>query len=78
MVGICQLCTWRDAPFELLDIGPNQAVLHFIGDDHEIASELGLTQVDYCVWRTIASRSELGELRVETMRLGVQGVFGSA
>ena len=78
VVRIRQLCTWRDAPFELLDIGPNQAVLYFIGDDHGIASELGLTQVDYCTWRTIASRSELSEIRIETTNLGVQGVFGSA
>ncbi len=78
VMRIRQLCTWRSAPFELLDVGPNQAVLHFIGDDHEIASELGLTQVDYCVWRAIASRSELSEIRIETTNLGVQGVFGSA
>jgi hypothetical protein len=39
---------------------------------------LGLTQVDYCVWRALAPRSELSEIRIETTNLGIQGVFGSA
>lgn len=60
-----QLCTWRDAPFELVDLGPQEAVLHFLGENYEVAEALGLVEVDYRVWRVVVPRAELVDVRPE-------------
>ncbi|OZM70856.1 hypothetical protein CFN78_23390 [Amycolatopsis antarctica] len=68
-----QLCAWRGAAFELVDLGPQEAVVHFLGQNYEVAEQLGLTEVDYRIWRTIVPRSELTDVRPEVrpVRRGV-------
>lgn len=60
-----QLCTWRGQPFELVDLGPQNGVLHYLGENYEVATNLGLSEVDYRVWRTTVARTELTDVRPE-------------
>lgn len=57
--------TWQGLPVELIESGPNQAVVHYLGDDGQHASDLGLAEVDYRVWRGSMPRSELGDVQQE-------------
>lgn len=71
-----QLCTWRDAPFEVLDAGGDHAVLNFLGENYQTASALGLVEVDYRLWRTVARASELTDAREEQTEIPPQGMYG--
>jgi hypothetical protein len=58
---------WHGLPVELVDAGPGQAVIHYIGKNGPRAADLGLAEVDYRVWRGCVPRTELvdvGERRV--------------
>lgn len=58
---------WHGLPVELVDSGPEWAVIHYIGKNGPRAADLGLAEVDYRVWRGCVPRTELadvGEQRV--------------
>jgi hypothetical protein len=58
---------WHGLPVELVDSGPEWAVIHYIGKNGRRAAELGLAEVDYRVWCGCVPRTELadvGEQRV--------------
>ncbi|HWM05881.1 MAG TPA: hypothetical protein VNP92_26360 [Actinophytocola sp.] len=69
------LCTWRGATFEVLGRGPDTAVLHLAVEDYLTARELGLVEVDYRVWRTIAPAAELTDVRTDAQPVPVEGVL---
>jgi hypothetical protein len=50
---------WHGLPVELVDSEPEQAVIHYIGQNGPRAADLGLAEVDYRVWRGCVPRSEL-------------------
>lgn len=62
--------TWHGLPVELVECGPNQAVVHYLGDDGQRATELGLAEVDYRVWQGVIRRAELPEVHQERVSLG--------
>ncbi|MET8759366.1 hypothetical protein [Lentzea sp. NPDC004782] len=70
------LCTFRGAEFEVIGIQGDQAVLHFLGENYEIAQQLGLTEVDFRQWRTVVPRGELADVRDEIRPIR-RGLFGS-
>ena len=55
-----------DAEFEIIGVLGENAVLHFLGENYETAQQLGLSEVDFRQWRTLASRNELSDVRDET------------
>ncbi len=61
--------TWHALPVELVESGPSHAVVHYLGDDGRRATDLGLAEVDYRVWRGTAPRSELSEPHQERIRV---------
>jgi hypothetical protein len=65
LVHLRKLCTWRGAEFEIIGIMGENAVLHFLGENYEIAQQLGLSEVDFRQWRALASRNELSDVRDE-------------
>jgi hypothetical protein len=69
------LCTWRGAEFEVLARGQDTAVLHLAVEDHLTAAELGLSEVGYRVWRTVAPSRELTDVRTDTAAVPVEGVL---
>ncbi|MEV6242907.1 hypothetical protein [Lentzea sp. NPDC051838] len=71
-----KLCTYRGAEFEILGIMGDNAVLHFLGENFETAEQLGLSEVDFRQWRTLAARNELADVRDE-IRPVQRGLFGS-
>ncbi|HEY0453438.1 hypothetical protein [Actinophytocola sp.] len=71
------LCTWRGAPFEVLARGQDTAVLHLAVEDYLIATELGLVEVGYRVWRTVAPAVELADVRTDAQPVPVEGVLAS-
>ncbi|MQA16881.1 MAG: hypothetical protein GEV09_22935 [Pseudonocardiaceae bacterium] len=56
---------WHGLPVELVESGPNEAVVHYLGEDGRRAGELGMAEVDYRVWRGSAPHSELTDVRQE-------------
>lgn len=56
-------CGWRGLPVELVESGPQQVVIHYIGENGKRASEYGLAEVDYRVWRGSVPRAELAEVQ---------------
>jgi hypothetical protein len=38
-------------------------VLHFLGENYETAQQLGLSEVDFRQWRTLAQRNEVSDIR---------------
>lgn len=61
--------TWRELPVELVDSGADEVVVHYQGDDGQRATDLGLAEVDYRVWRGPVPRSELSDVREEPTML---------
>ncbi|MCG8921599.1 hypothetical protein V1227_30500 [Lentzea sp. DG1S-22] len=57
------VCTYRGAEFEIVGVLGDQAVLHFLGENYEVAQELGLSEVDFRQWRTVARRDEVSDIR---------------
>jgi len=60
---------WHELPVELVESGPEVAVVHYIGEDGQRATDLGLAEVDYRVWRGPVRRADLSEVRQETTTL---------
>lgn len=64
---------WRELPVELVDTGPDDAVVHYMGDHGQRATDLGLAEVDYRVWRGPVRRAELTDVHQEpTMLRGLR------
>ena len=60
---------WRDLPVELVETSADEAVVHYVGEDDQRATDLGLAEVDYRVWRGPVPRAELSEVRQESTTL---------
>ncbi len=71
-----KLCTFRNAEFEIIGIQGDQAVLHFLGENYEVARQLGLTEVDFRQWRAVVARTGLSDVRDEVRTIR-RGLFGS-
>ncbi|MDT7782963.1 MAG: hypothetical protein QOF58_1382 [Pseudonocardiales bacterium] len=71
-----KLCTFRNAEFEIIGIQGDQAVLHYLGENFEVAHQLGLTEVDFRQWRAVAGRAELSDVRDEVRPIR-RGLFRS-
>ncbi|BFU48048.1 hypothetical protein [Krasilnikovia sp. MM14-A1004] len=71
-----QLATWRGAPFEVVDTGGDNVVLNFLGENYQTAADLGLIEVDYRMWRTVARAADLTDAREEATEIRPQGMFG--
>jgi hypothetical protein len=63
---------WHDLPVELVETRADEAVVHYVGEDGQRATDLGLAEVDYRVWRGRVPRAELSEVHQEstTLRAG--------
>ena len=59
------LCTYQGAEFEIIGVLGDQAVLHFLGENYETAQRLGLSEVDFRQWRTLAQRGDVSDIRGE-------------
>jgi hypothetical protein len=73
-----QLCTWRGAEFELLELHGDRATLHYLGNNYLHAQQLDLVPAAHRQWRTVIARSELGTVRPDLSVLPVVGLFGSS
>lgn len=71
-----KLCIYKGAEFEILGIMGENAVLHFLGENYEVARQLGLTEVDFRQWRIIAPRRELTDVRDDVRQIQ-RGLFGT-
>jgi hypothetical protein len=71
-----QLCTWRDTRFELIHSTSDRAVLHYPAANYQQAERLGLTEVDYRLWRAVVPRNELTDLQLEATPLSPVTLFG--
>ncbi|MDQ3763607.1 MAG: hypothetical protein M3460_18850 [Actinomycetota bacterium] len=60
---------WNGLPVELVEAGPEQAVIHYIGENGPRAADLGLAEVDYRVWRGCVPRSELADVQEQRVAL---------
>ena len=64
--------SWRDLPVELVETSADEVVVQYVGEDEQRATDLGLAEVDYRVWRGPVPRVELSEVHQEstTLRAG--------
>lgn len=60
---------WHGLPVELVESGPEQTVIHYIGENGPRAAELGLAEVDYRVWRGSVPRNELADVAEQCVAL---------
>ncbi len=60
---------WHGLPVELVESGPEQTVIHYIGENGSRAAKLGLAEVDYRVWRGSVPRSELADVQEQRVAL---------
>lgn len=60
---------WQGLPVELLESGPEQAVIHYIGENGPRAADLGLAEVDYRVWRGCVPCAELSGVSMQRCAL---------
>jgi hypothetical protein len=60
---------WQGLPVELLESGPEQAVIHYIGQNGPRAAGLGLVEVDYRVWRGHVPCTALSEVAIQRSAL---------
>ena len=56
---------WHNLPVELVEFSPEQAVIHYIGENGPRAADLGLAEVDYRVWRGAVPCAELSDVAVQ-------------
>jgi hypothetical protein len=56
---------WHGLPVELVESWPEQAVIHYIGENGPRAADLGLAEVDYRVWRGCVPRTQLADVAVQ-------------
>lgn len=61
--------SWHGLPVELVESGPDQAVIHYIGENGPRAADLGLAEVDYRVWRGWVARTELSDVGMQRYML---------
>lgn len=61
---------WRGLPVELVESWPQHAVIHYIGENGPRASEFGLAEVDYRVWRGSVPHNELIDVQRQCAPLG--------
>ncbi|MGH4024896.1 MAG: hypothetical protein ACRDRV_09955 [Pseudonocardiaceae bacterium] len=61
---------WRGLPVELVDSSPHRVVIHYIGENGQRASDYGLAEVDYRVWRGPVPPSELVDVHQQRTPLG--------
>ncbi|MGI5504306.1 hypothetical protein [Lentzea sp. CA-135723] len=69
------VCTFRGAEFEIIGVLGDEAVLHFLGENYETAQQLGLSEVDFRQWRTVARRAEVSDIRGDARPIR-RGLFG--
>ena len=60
---------WNGLPVELVESGPEQAVIHYIGENGPRAADFGLAEVDYRVWRGCVPRTELADVWEQRLAL---------
>jgi hypothetical protein len=60
---------WHGLPVELLESGPEQAVIHYIGENGARAADLGLAEVDYRVWRGHVPCTDLTDVGMQRCSL---------
>jgi hypothetical protein len=60
---------WNGLPVELVDSDPEQAAIHYIGENGPQAADLGLAEVDYRVWRGFVPRAELTDVQEQCLVL---------
>lgn len=61
--------TWRGLPVELVHAAGEQLSVQFQGEDGQRASDSGLAEVDYRVWRGLVPRAEVAEVHDEATPL---------
>jgi hypothetical protein len=66
---LCWRGGWHGLPVELVDSLPDQAVIHYIGENGPRAADFGLAEVDYRVWRGCVPRTELTDLQEQRTSL---------
>ncbi|MGK3199725.1 hypothetical protein [Amycolatopsis sp. MEPSY49] len=69
------LCRWRGGTFELLGRTRDSADLHLADEDYLTARDLGLSEVDYRVWRKTVPANELTDVRTESVPVPLEGQF---
>ncbi|HET9142692.1 hypothetical protein [Actinophytocola sp.] len=72
------LCSWKGATFEILGRGPDGTVLHLVDEDFITARDLGLSEVDYRVWRTVVPAGELTDIRTSAQPVPVEGTLAAS
>lgn len=60
---------WHGLPVELVESAPHRVVIHYIGENGQRASELGLAEVDYRVWRGPVVPGELADVHQQRVPL---------
>ena len=60
---------WKGLPVELVESGPEYAVIHYVGENGPRAAESGLAEVDYRVWRGAVPHSELADVAEQRVDL---------
>lgn len=61
---------WHGLPVEVVESGPQIAVIHYIGENGQRAASLGLAEVDYRVWRGPVLHGELAGVQQLRIPLG--------
>ncbi len=60
---------WCGLPVELVDSTPQRVVIHYIGENGQRASDFGLAEVDYRVWRGAVTPYELADVHEQRVPL---------
>jgi len=60
---------WRDLPVEIVDCGPEWAVIHYIGENGPRAADFGCAEVDYRVWRGSVLHTDLADVQQQRVSL---------
>lgn len=71
------LCTWREAPFEILALDELTATIALTSGNAEQAARLGLAEAGRHAWRAQVPTAELADVIEQTRTIGVQPRFGS-
>jgi hypothetical protein len=69
------LCRWHGGTFEVLGRTRDTADLHLVDEDYLLARDLGLSEVDYRVWRRTVPGAELTDVRTESVPVPLEGQF---
>lgn len=60
---------WNGLPVELVESAPQRVVIHYIGENGQRASDYGLAEVDYRVWRGLVAPGELADVHQQRVSL---------